>query len=91
MLELHKQTHLDLRNTTLQLSFHLQHQNTGTLPRESPVHDNDAPWYVPNVYIQIANKMGFQQQQQITEMLITRQNHDKRTFPATNWELLEAL
>jgi hypothetical protein len=34
------QTHLDLRNITLGLSFHLQHINTGTLPRASPAHDN---------------------------------------------------
>jgi hypothetical protein len=31
---------LDLRHTTLGLSFHLQQQNTGTLPSESPAHDN---------------------------------------------------
>jgi hypothetical protein len=33
-------THLDLRNTTLGLSFHFQHRNTWTLPRQSPARDN---------------------------------------------------
>jgi hypothetical protein len=38
-LQIHPQTHLDLRHPTLEHSIHIQHQDPRTLPIKGPVHN----------------------------------------------------